>query len=216
MIKTFLFDLDGTLINTNELILASFQFTLDQFFPGKFQREELIPFLGEPLEVSFNRVDPGLADEMIDLYRDHNRRFHDQLVKDYPLVRETLAELAEMGCRLGVVTTKQRDMVNKGLHLSGIADYFGSIITIDDVIRPKPDAEPVVRAMAELAAEPESTLMIGDSPSDIEAGRNAQVRTAGVSWSIKGRYTLEKENPDFLINKITDLLQFAVSGSRQQ
>jgi pyrophosphatase PpaX len=206
LIKTVLFDLDGTLIDTNNLILTSFQYTLDRYFPGKFTREDLIPFIGESLETSFNRVSPKLTNEMIAVYRDHNSRYHDSLVKEFPYVRETLTALKQEGCALGVVSTKKRDMVERGLNLTHMADFFGTVVTSDDVMRLKPDPEPVERAMNVLSAEHDSTIMVGDSPSDILAGENAHVRTAAVGWSLKGRTMLERLNPDYLLNNMNDLL----------
>ncbi|WP_100487202.1 pyrophosphatase PpaX [Sporolactobacillus pectinivorans] len=207
MIQTVLFDLDGTLINTNDLILASFQYTLDCYFPGKYTKKDLVPFIGEPLELSFGSVDPVKRDEMIEVYRAHNSRFHDRLVTEFPGVNETLAKLSEEGCRLGVVSTKKRDMVDRGLEFTHIAGYFDTVVTSDDVARLKPDPEPVEKAMSQLSAKAESTLMVGDSPSDILAGSGAHVRTAAVGWSMKGRSVLEKLHPDYLIDSMSDLLQ---------
>lgn len=206
MIKTFLFDLDGTLVNTNRLILASFQYTLDRYFPGKYKKENLISFIGEPLEVSFNQIDPLLTGEMIDVYREHNSHHHDQMVTEFPLVHETLAELKKSGCALGVVSTKKREMVDRGLHFTGIAHYFDTIVTSDDVGHLKPDPEPVETAMNRLSADPDTTLMIGDSPSDLLAGSRANVWTAAVSWSMKSRDSLEAYHPDYWIGQMTELL----------
>ncbi|TGA97381.1 pyrophosphatase PpaX [Sporolactobacillus shoreae] len=207
MIRTVLFDLDGTLINTNNLILASFQYTLDRYFPGKYTKKDLIPFIGEPLELSFDHVDPAQRDEMIEVYRAHNSKFHDRLVTEFPHVHETLEKLSSEGCKMGVVSTKKRDMVNRGLEFTHIAGYFDTVVTSDDVARLKPDPEPVEKAMVQLAAQPESTLMVGDSPSDILAGSGAHVRTAAVGWSMKGRSVLEKLHPDYLIDSMNDLLK---------
>ncbi|MCO7125040.1 pyrophosphatase PpaX [Sporolactobacillus shoreicorticis] len=206
LIKTVLFDLDGTLIDTNNLILTSFQYTLDHYFPGKFTRDDLIPFIGESLESSFSQVSPKLMNEMISMYREHNSRYHDRLVTEFPYVRETLAALKADGCSLGVVSTKKRDMVERGLRLTRMADFFETVVTSDDVMRLKPDPEPVERAMNDLSAQKESTVMVGDSPSDILAGENAHVRTAAVGWSLKGRTMLERLNPDYLLDNMKDLL----------
>ncbi|MCL1632260.1 pyrophosphatase PpaX [Sporolactobacillus sp. CPB3-1] len=206
MIKTVLFDLDGTLIDTNHLILASFQYTLDRYFPGKFTREDLIPFIGESLETSFRQVSTTMANEMIAVYRDHNSRYHDQLVREFPHVRETLTALKQDGCRLGVVSTKKRDMVERGLRHTHMTGFFETVVTGDDVRRLKPDPEPLVRAMNALSAQPGSTMMVGDSPSDILAGKQAQVRTAAVGWSLKGRAMLEELSPDCILDTMTDLL----------
>ncbi|MDN3956500.1 pyrophosphatase PpaX [Sporolactobacillus laevolacticus] len=206
MIHTVLFDLDGTLIDTNNLILTSFQYTLDRYFPGKFTREDLIPFIGESLEESFGSVSRTLTHEMVAVYREHNSRYHDKLVKEFPQVRETLIELKAEGCALGVVSTKKRDMVERGLNLMHMSDFFETVVTSDDVTRLKPDPEPVEKAMSALSAQKDSTIMVGDSPADILAGENAHVLTAAVGWSLKGRSMLERLNPDYLLNSMNDLL----------
>nr|WP_290443572.1 pyrophosphatase PpaX [Sporolactobacillus kofuensis] len=206
MIHTVLFDLDGTLIDTNNLILTSFQYTLDRYFPGKYTRDDLIPFIGESLEKSFDSVSPALRDEMVDVYREHNSRHHDQLVREFPRVRETLEQLKAEGCKLGVVSTKRRDMVERGLHVTQMGNFFETVVTSDDVHQLKPNPEPVEKAMHALSAMTDSTLMVGDSPADILAGERAHVRTAAVGWSLKGRAMLEQLNPDYLLNNMHDLL----------
>jgi pyrophosphatase PpaX len=206
VIQTVLFDLDGTLINTNRLILASFQYTLDRYFPGQYTKEDLIPFIGEPLHASFSRVDARLAGEMVAVYREYNSRHHDQLVTEFPGVHETLQNLRKAGCHLGVVSTKRRDMVERGLTLTHMNDYFSTIVAGDEVGHFKPDPEPVETAIARLHATAEQTMMVGDSPADILAGSSAHVRTAAVSWSLKERSVLEGLHPDYFLDSMIDLL----------
>ncbi|WEG13611.1 pyrophosphatase PpaX [Pullulanibacillus sp. KACC 23026] len=206
MINTLLFDLDGTLINTNELIIASFLDTLNRYYPNKYGREDIIEFIGEPLEVSFNRVDPERVEEMVTQYRKHNIEHHDELVTEYPKVRETIAQLAKEGYRLGIVTTKRRETVIMGLELTGLRPYFETIVTIDDVTNAKPDPEPVQLALKQLKSKPEEAFMVGDSPSDIEAGRRAGTQTVGVAWSIKGEAMIQEAKPDYILHEMTDLL----------
>ncbi|TCP24885.1 pyrophosphatase PpaX [Scopulibacillus darangshiensis] len=209
MIKTLLFDLDGTLINTNELIIASFTHTLEHYYPGRFTRQDIIAFIGEPLEESFSRIDEERTDDMVAMYREHNHRMHDSLVTEFPHVYETLGILAEQGFKLGIVTTKRRKTVLMGLKLAKLEEFFDVVVTIDDVDNAKPHPEPVLRAMKALNADVTSTVMIGDSPYDIQSGKNANVLTVGVAWSIKGRAVIESEKPDFVIDDMAELLDIA-------
>ncbi len=206
MIKTVLFDLDGTLINTNELIIASFTHTLDHYAPDKYTREDIINFIGEPLDVSMQKVNPEAISEMVAYYREHNLRVHDELVTPYPAIKETLEALKKAGISCGIVTTKQSKTAKKGLELMGLDSYFEVLVGYDHVENAKPDPEPIYLAMDKMKADRESTLMVGDSPHDIQAGKNASVKTAGVAWSIKGPERLKQEKPDFMLNEMSDLL----------
>ncbi|WP_106496695.1 pyrophosphatase PpaX [Lentibacillus sp. Marseille-P4043] len=208
-IHTILFDLDGTLIDTNELIIASFKHTFDHY--GKnFTREKAIEFIGPPLKESFETVDPSQADTMVETYRQHNLEHHDEYVTAFPFVIETLEHLREQGIQLGVVTTKMWDTVDKGLKLTGMDPFFETVITLDDVTHAKPHPEPIIKAMHDLNAKAESTLMVGDNSHDIEAGQNAGVQTAGVAWSLKGKEMLEAYHPTYMLNDIRDL--FSILG----
>ncbi len=107
-INTVLFDLDGTLINTNELIIASFQHTLDHYYPGQYSREDILHFIGPSLFDTFSAMDPDLTDDMIQMYRTFNHEQHDLLVTEYETVLDTLKVLQDRGFKLGIVTTKIR------------------------------------------------------------------------------------------------------------
>jgi pyrophosphatase PpaX len=206
MINTLLFDLDGTLINTNDLIIASFQDTLDHYYPNKYGREDIVHFIGEPLETSFRRVDPDRVEEMVTHYRTHNVAHHDALVTEYPHVKETMQAFADAGYQLGIVTTKRWDTVVMGLELTGLKPFFEVVVTIDDIKNPKPDPEPVQLALTQLNSLPENAIMVGDSPSDIESGRRAGTKTVGVAWSIKGEAMIREANPDYVVDDMQDLL----------
>lgn len=203
-IHTILFDLDGTLIDTNELIIASFLYTFEHF-QLPITREETLSFIGPSLKDTFDKVDPARSEEMIQVYRDHNLHHHDNYVEAYPHVVETLKRLKETNIKLGIVTTKMRPGANMGLKLVGLEELFDTVITLGEVTHAKPHPEPIIKAMNELDANVSSTLMVGDNSHDIEAGQNAGVRTAGVAWSIKGRETLAKLNPTFMLEDIRDL-----------
>lgn len=180
-VDTILFDLDGTLINTNELIIASFSHTLEHFQPNRYTREDIISFIGQPLVDSFKEVDESSVSEMVKMYKEHNLAHHEEYVHAFEGVVETVKTLHEKGFKLGIVTTKMRDAVELGLEITGLSEYFTTIVTLDDVERAKPDKEPITRALQNLQSDESSAIMVGDSRYDIEAGKNAGTLTAAVA-----------------------------------
>lgn len=205
-ITTILFDLDGTLIDTNELIISTYLHTLEKYYPGTYQREDVLPFMGPTLHDSFSSIDPDRVEEMILEYRAYNLANHDELVTEFAGVKETVQTLMAKGYKLGIVTTKLHDTVLKGLRLMELEAYFEVIVALDHVEKAKPDPEPIFKALEQLEATPVEAIMVGDNYHDILAGKNAGTKTAGVAWSIKGRDYLSKFEPDYMLENMTDLL----------
>ncbi|KZZ84893.1 MULTISPECIES: pyrophosphatase PpaX [Bacillaceae] len=207
--NTILFDLDGTLINTNELIIESFLHTLNHYKPGEYSRELVLPFIGPTLHDTFHSINPEKAEEMIGVYRAFNHKQHDALVTEFATVFETVQKLHQEGFKLGIVTTKIRDTVNMGLKLTNLGQFFDVVVTLDDVEHAKPHPEPVLKALELLDSKPDEAIMVGDNHHDIEAGQNAGTLTAGVAWTIKGREYLSAYKPDFMLEQMSDLLPIA-------
>lgn len=208
--RTMLFDLDGTILDTNELIIRSFMEALKGTAPEGFCREDIIPSMGEPLEDQlrrFSRLDD--VSHLVAAYREVNLRLHDELVKPFLHVNEVLERLHRSGIRIGVVTTKMRLTTEKGLKFVGIRDYVDAIVTIDDVANPKPHPEPVQKALAQLGADPASALMVGDSTVDMRSAAAAGVTAVGVSWSLKGGQILRDAGADYVIDDMRELYAFA-------
>lgn len=209
-IRTVLFDLDGTILDTNELIIQSFLHALRGYVPAGFGREHIIPSMGMPLVHQMQQFS-GLEDvaHIVAAYREVNLRLHDELVRAFPYVPEVLEKLHRSGIKLGVVTTKMRLTTERGLRYVGIADYMSSVITIDDVRHPKPHPEPVQRAMEELGAAPAETLMVGDSAVDIQSANEAGTVSVGVAWSLKGEAKLREAGARHIIHDMRELLELA-------
>jgi pyrophosphatase PpaX len=205
-ITTILFDLDGTLIDTNELIISTYLHTLEKYYPSTYQREDVLPFIGPTLHESFGGIDPDRVEEMIVEYRAYNLANHDELVEEFAGVKETVQTLMEKGYKLGIVTTKLHDTVLKGLRLMELEAYFEVIVALDHVEKAKPDPEPIFKALAQLDSTPGEAIMVGDNFHDILAGKNAGTKTAGVAWSLKGRDFLAKFEPDYMLENMADLL----------
>jgi len=211
-IRTMLFDLDGTILDTNELIIRSFLESLKGYVPDDFCREHIIPSMGMPLTEQM-KLFSGLDDveHLVKAYRDINLRLHDDLVKIFDHVHEVLEKLHQEGVQIGVVTTKMRLTTERGLKFVGIYDFIDAIVTIDDVTHAKPHPEPVQKAMELLGADPATTLMIGDSTVDIQSAVAAGAIGVGVAWSLKGGQILKDAGASYVIDDMRELYAFAGS-----
>ena len=212
-ITTLLFDFDGTLLDTNELIIQTFQTVLNSHYPGRFERENILPFLGPTLKDTFDSIDPEKSEELIAEYRTWNLANHDAFATEFDGVSETLRQLKSEGYKMAIVSTKRNSMIMKGLRLMSAEDLFDTVIGLDDVQHAKPHPEPLLLAMERLNSTPEESIMIGDNMHDIIGGKNAGVRTAGVAWSLKGEAFIRDLEPDFVLQHISDLA-FDYSRSR--
>jgi pyrophosphatase PpaX len=204
---TVLFDLDGTIIDTNELILQSFLYTLNHYFPGKYTKEDVLPYMGQTLFEQMERYGgKELMNELVAHYREHNVRVHDELVTEFPHVAEVIPQLAEMGVQLGVVTTKMSKTALMGLRLFDLERYMQVLVTYESTVEHKPHPAPVLLALEELGADPARTLMVGDSEYDILAGKRAGIATAGVAWSLKGEAYLQQFEPDYILRDMREIV----------
>lgn len=204
---TILFDLDGTIIDTNELIIQSFLHALRGVVPESFGREHIIPSMGLPLALQMQQFSGReLVDDLVQAYREYNLLKHDEMVSLFPGVAEVVKRLHEEGFRLGIVTTKMRPTTERALKLLGIYEYMGVIVTLDDVEHAKPHPEPVRKAIEALGAEPARTMMVGDSAVDIESALRAGAVPVGVAWSLKGEALLKEAGAVHVIQEMRDLL----------
>lgn len=205
-ITTVLFDLDGTIIDTNELIIESFLHALKGVVPESFNREHIIPKMGLTLKHQlqlFSGRDE--VDDLMKAYRAYNLSKHDEMVTLFPGVAEAIPQLRSQGIKLGVVTTKMRDSTNRALKLLGVYDAMDVIVTLDDVEHAKPHPEPVLKAIEALGAEPSATIMVGDSAADIESALGAGAIPVGVAWSLKGEKVLKDAGAKHILTDMKQL-----------
>ncbi len=207
-----LFDLDGTLIDTNHLIVTSYQHVLRTHLGLEVTPEQLYPYFGEPLRTTLARFDPERVDALMEAYRAFNHSRHDQLVRRFPGVNEAVAALREAGVRLAVVTSKFTPLARRGLAVCGLEGYFPVVVGEGDVRRHKPAPDPALRALELLGVEPgPRVLMVGDAPADLFCGRAAGCRTAAVGWALN-REGLAAAEPDYWVEQPSDLVALVLSG----
>ncbi|EGT0013985.1 TPA: pyrophosphatase PpaX [Clostridium perfringens] len=207
MIKAVLFDLDGTLINTNDLILKSFKHTFKTMLDLEPTEEEITMNYGRPLQEIFKSYDENRIEEMINCYRKINLELHDDECKEFADVDLMLQTLKNKGIKIGIVTSKKSDMAERGAKLMGIFKYFDTFITPEVTIKHKPEGEPVLKACENLGVSPSEALMVGDSPYDILAGKNAGAKTCGVKYTALPIEKLQESKPDFYVDKPLEILE---------
>ncbi len=206
-VTTVLFDLDGTLIDSIDLILSSYRHTMRAHGHPMPSDDVWLAGLGTPLWAQFGRLvdEPAEIAAMVETYRAHNLAHHDSMVREYPGVLDAVRSLSDRGARLGIVTSKKREAAERGLALCGFDGLFDATVCADDVERHKPDPAPVTRALDLLGAAPSATLFVGDSPHDMAAGRGAGVTTVAALWGPFPRHLLEPEQPDIWIRDPMEL-----------
>ncbi len=206
-----LFDLDGTLIDTIDLILHSYRYTVAAHRFEPLPDADWLKNIGIPLRMQFRHFteDPDEIQAMIKTYVAHNLDHHDDLVREYPGVLERVRALGSAGCKLGVVTSKMHGSLERGLTIGGFDGLFEVVIGADDVENPKPHPEPVLKALEGLDVSPHETVFVGDSPFDMACGRAAGVATAAALWGPFSRPDLEPHKPDHWLRTPQDLQRFA-------
>lgn len=207
MITHILFDFDGTLMDTNELIVEALNAAATKYRGTDISREELDSILGKPLGIQMQALDPDNWEAMEAYYRTYYRERRDAYTKEFTGIREMLEALKAMGIKMGIVSNKGSSGIAHGLAAFDLGQYFETAISADDVTKRKPDPEGIVKALAVMNGLPEQTLFVGDSAHDIECGQNAGTRTVLVGWTILDRARLLRACPDHIVEKPEEIVE---------
>jgi pyrophosphatase PpaX len=203
-----LFDLDGTLIDSGPIIIASMRHASVTVL-GREPDEEAVRAAigGQGLVSQMRDLDPDRVDELIDVYRAHNEPLHATL-ETFAGIPELLRELSARGHMLGIVTAKRRSTVQLAFdRFPFLAELTDVLVGSDDTERHKPDPDPVLEALRRLGAAPDEAVYIGDSPFDIRAGLAAGARAIAVAWGgIHSDERLLAEEPDALVQHPEEIL----------
>jgi len=200
-----LFDLDGTVVDSGPIILASMRHATRTVLGRDFSDAELLANVGGPgLEAQMAAFAPAQTAELVRVYREHNEPLHDTLL-GFDGVELTLETLRERGHRLGIVTAKRRSTVDLAFARLPLAHLFEVVVGGDETQRHKPDPEPLQLALARLEADPGEAAYVGDSPYDMQAARAAGLYAIGVTWGgIHGRSALG--DADVVVDSAEELL----------
>ena len=205
-LPAILFHLDGTLIDSIELMLSSARHTFEEWRVRPTD-EEWVRGIGTPL-VQQLRAFAANDDEvamLLERYRRYQHEHHDRLTRCYTDVPEVIAALSDRGHRLAVVTSKASLIAHQSLEFVGLDHFFPVVVGYDDSPRHKPDPEPVRVALSRLGVSPDNAVFVGDSPHDVLAGNAADVTTIAALWGPFDRETLAEAQPDHFIECMADL-----------
>lgn len=207
MIKAVLFDLDGTLLDTNELIYTSFVKTFKDKLNIELKKEEVTQFFGIPLGDPFKKyTNSENVDELVAYYREYNEAIHDTMCFAFDGVKELLTSLRDKGIKIAIVTSKRKELAERGMKIAGIYDFMDVIITPESTTKHKPNGDPAIKACNDLGIDPSEAIMVGDSPFDIYCGKNAGCKTCGVNYTFIDLNVLKESEPDYFIDKPLDIL----------
>ena len=204
----YLFDIDGTLLDTMDLIYHSFRATLARFNGPDLSREHILSHVGIPLITQMEIYLGPLGDrekEILGFHRTYQFSIYKEHLKIFPGVPELLGELRRRGKKTGVVTSRTKDSLHKYLSHFGLLEYFDLLVTPECTSRAKPDPEPVLYAMEKLGSEPERTLFLGDASVDILSGYRAGADTAFAQWGPNDPKELPQP-PTWIVSSLSDLL----------
>jgi pyrophosphatase PpaX len=207
-----LFDLDGTVVDTVELIVESFRHATRTVLGRELPDEHILAGVGQPLRAQMERLSAAHAQELYDVYREYNHRRHDELIRGYEGVEEVLRELRAGGRRLGIVTSKSRDTTQMAFRAVGLAEHFDAVVTATDTDEHKPAPAPLLLCLDLLGASAARAIYVGDSPYDVRAGAAAGMATAAVAWGVFGRESLLEARPDFWVERPADLIPLCLRG----
>ena len=217
MINTVLFDFDGTLVNTNDVIIASWQHTYMHYRGREESLETITSCFGEPLLITMEREFPGVdPQESAEVYRTFQQQNAHLLVKIFPGIVDLLKALKETGYRMGIVTSRTRESALRYMDMFGITEYFEAMVTCDDTTVHKPNPEPILLGLEKMGITRDEAIMIGDSPFDIKCANNAGVKSVMVDWRITcdNSALISDCKWDYEIKEPMDLLQVLAEANR--
>lgn len=203
--RVALFDLDGTLVDSVPLIIASYQHALTTVLGRPGDEAVIRSWIGRPLVDAFVEVSPEHADELFDAYSTWNLAHTADALRAFPGVAELLIDLVADGVAVGVATSKRRSSAELALRVGGLEGLVAIEAALDDTTEHKPAAAPIRRALDRLGSSPVNAVYVGDAVVDIRAARAAGCGAIAVTWGAASRDELADAGPDRLVDDIDAL-----------
>lgn len=202
---TVVFDLDGTVVNTIPLIVASYQHATQSVLGVAADAQEAKGWIGEPLLQTFKRRYPGHDEELIKAYLTWNVANLERLLETFPGIRELLSELRQADVVLGVATSKRRSSAEATLATAGLEHLLQVTVAMEDTEVHKPDPTPLWLALERLGVERENSVYVGDAVVDVQAAQAAGMDAIAVSWGAGAADALASQNPTAVVDSVPQL-----------
>lgn len=195
-INTVIFDFDGTLADTNRMVINSWQHTYRTLLGREEPEENILRTFGEPLALSMEKAFPQVpAEEAIAIYRGYQELHFEEMIRPFPGMAELVRRLKEEGFKVGIVTSRLRNTTMRGLRAFSLSECVDELVTCEDTQKHKPEPEPALEALSRLKAVPEEAVMVGDSMFDILCAHGAGMKAVLVGWALAVGEE-EKRGPD--------------------
>ncbi len=208
--KGIIFDVDGTLTYTNQLIFDSFNHITKKYLGKTFSDEEIIALFGPTEDVILKEMCKDEYDIARKEYYQYYKENHN-IARTYAGIETLIEDLFNNKIILGVFTGKGRTSALITLDELGLTDYFGLIVSGDDVVNHKPHPEGILQFLEQYNLSPDEVLMVGDAPSDIKAAKAAGVSIASVIWDSYSEEEVRKLNSNNLFHSVDELRSFIFS-----
>lgn len=203
----FIFDFDGTLAHSERAYSEAFSHSIRLHTGREVDIQETREFWNMTPQEVLRRYGEEIVEDMMVSFEDHYYANHHLHLIAFEGIFEVLDHLKVRGFQIAVVSLKPRRAGERELDITGLGSYVDSAIWGDDVERPKPEPDGVLRALKEFKAEPSRAIVIGDSPADIIMGRRAGTRTAAALWGGSSRERLMEHLPDHTLDSPRDLIR---------
>lgn len=205
--KGIIFDVDGTLTFTNQLIFDSFNHITKKYLGKSYTDEEIIALFGPTEDVILKEMCKDDYDNARKDYYAYYKDNHD-IARLYEGIKELIIDVYNAGILLSIFTGKGRTSALITLDELGLTDYFDMIVSGDDVENHKPSPEGILMFLNKHNLNPKDVLMIGDAPSDIIAARQCGVEIASVVWDSYAEDEVKKLNSTTVFHSVAELRDF--------
>jgi pyrophosphatase PpaX len=206
-LKAVLFDLDGTLLDTRDMILNSFRYAYAKVLgPDTLPPDDkLLSLVGIPLKTQMELIAPDKSEALLQAYLENNAIVSKTMLGGFDGVPEALSKLEEQGLRLAVVTSKRHAPAEQGLERMGLSSFFEFLLGSDDTAEHKPKPGPLLEAAERMGLSAESCAYVGDSPFDMQAARSAEMFAVGALWGMFTEQELVDAGAEVLLADIGEL-----------